>query len=454
MVQGNPADLIRQARRSVSGCKEDEVPCVAHRDRRRSAPSAPVPAEAQESPQKRSFKTRRRVSIRTMPSGMSVKIGEFPEGWKVVEGQWDGKSPSDGWVPIEPRGFVPAEDLEPASPVPLEKKPARAARRTEVPGLALSSGAAKEAPPSRTPLSARAVETTARTPLSSRGRCQSPRFMPCQGRDSPLVPPAPRAARAAPKASPGAAAGGQPRTSPRQATLVASTQRQARSSVGHTCRAPPPSPATGSSPQDASAALALREEHVQLRELNVQLSEKELQKRSELQDLDRVRETLAREVQELERSRKLLHDQHAAEQLELERRQDHMKDKLLRCRDAVAFAVGSIDVLYEEQDRSANGGAALAGSPPPATSPLGAEGPSGVEAARATAVEAGAEVSAVLATLQEEEEDEDPGQENTASINVVEVGLTTGIICAAKKTDEHPTPDPDRTPLSAHNKHL
>lgn len=193
-------------------------------------------------------------------------------------------------------------------------------------------------------------------------------------------------------------------------------------------------------------SLALREEHVQLRELNVQLSEKEIQKRRELQDLDRVRETLAQEVQDLERSRNLLQEKHAAEQLELERRQDTMKDKLLRCRDAVAFAVGSIDMLYSEQDQPD------VVAPPASPLRLEPASPSSVVAAKALAIEAGAEVSAALATLQEEtEEDEDPGQENTASIIAGE-GYTIDSISASKKVDALTTPE--RAPLSARNQHL
>lgn len=104
-----------------------------------------------------------------------------------------------------------------------------------------------------------------------------------------------------------------------------------------------------------AALLALREEHVRLREANVQLREKEMKKRHDLDGLCRAREAAANELAQVR-------EELAAEREELEcSRQQRctMEEKLNRCREVVASAVGSVDRLYglqvdAEEDLSGN----------------------------------------------------------------------------------------------------
>eukprot|EP00440_Ansanella_granifera_P020191 gb/GFBE01021932.1/.p1 GENE.gb/GFBE01021932.1/~~gb/GFBE01021932.1/.p1 ORF type:complete len:359 (+),score=89.13 gb/GFBE01021932.1/:1-1077(+) len=111
----------------------------------------------------------------------------------------------------------------------------------------------------------------------------------------------------------------------------------------------PGSSASCSSPQEASstrsALLALREEHVRLREANVQLREREIKKRHEIDNLCRAREFAAKELAKAK-------EELAAEREEIERSRQQrraLQQKLDRCREAVATAVGSIDCIYSQQ---------------------------------------------------------------------------------------------------------
>merc|ERR1719272_599185 len=59
---------------------------------------------------------------------------------------------------------------------------------------------------------------------------------------------------------------------------------------------------------------------------------------------------MADEVKRLASERLLFQEQKCAEVKELDRQTEGMKEKLAACREAVAFAVGTIDELYEKQD--------------------------------------------------------------------------------------------------------
>jgi hypothetical protein len=175
-----------------------------------------------------------------------------------------------------------------------------------------------------------------------------------------------------------------------------------------------------------NSLLALKEEHLHIRESIVVVREQELEKRRELEELARAREAIAAEVLQLERARKEQQERGHAEQRQLERQSELMKDKLERCRDAVAFAVGSIDEIYGYQEAAptqrrsdvgaceghslrsslANGGDGsshqqnLSGRLSATPGPLKAE----LENAKALAEEAGAEVNEILATWDEDQE--------------------------------------------------
>jgi hypothetical protein len=137
---GNPAHLIRQARKSKVG-EDDMARVVGHRHRRWSAPVngdyANVLTDSATSScdggplQAKAFRTKAKAAIRTLPSAVSLKIGDLPQGWKVAEAQKE--APAGGWIAIEPRGYVLAEELVPASPLrrgePLQPEAALRASR-------------------------------------------------------------------------------------------------------------------------------------------------------------------------------------------------------------------------------------------------------------------------------------------------------------------------------------
>lgn len=162
---------------------------------------------------------------------------------------------------------------------------------------------------------------------------------------------------------------------------------------------------------EAVEVLALKEEHIHLRESNVGLREKELEKRKELEELALAREAIAREVQQLQHSRSTLKIQHDAEQRELEldlkKQEEKMKEKLVRCRDVVAKAVGSIDdlvdksVAYAAQDNTSTRlSIGVLSSHGSADSDFTLANDDLVQA-KAMAAEAGAEVSLLLDTWSE-----------------------------------------------------
>merc|ERR1719198_868257 len=140
-----------------------------------------------------------------------------------------------------------------------------------------------------------------------------------------------------------------------------------------------------------------------------------------------------------------LKEQHGAEQKELERQQDVLKEKLERCRHVVAFAVGSIDELYAQQAQQEEISARMSTS---AISCHGSgEGDSSHMAseelhnAKALAQEAEAEVCDLLNNWDEGVRQETL-KENTDTAPI-----------AAKKIEETVGQGPcsDRTPLRARN---
>merc|ERR1719162_2128419 len=81
-----------------------------------------------------------------------------------------------------------------------------------------------------------------------------------------------------------------------------------------------------SPPREVFEVIHLKEEKVHLRECNVNLREQELAKRRELEDLARTRAAIAAEVKQLERSRVELQEQKNAEQVQLEKQHEIMKE--------------------------------------------------------------------------------------------------------------------------------
>jgi len=390
----NPASLIRQARRSTANLvgREDDINPMAPRYRRASAP--PMCYDEPEDPslggglRGKTFKTKVKATVRTFASAISMKITELPEGWKVVKAQTETACP--GWVAIEPRGYVLEKDLAPASPLPSSR---------EVP-IAELLPAAVEAPRSACRSAPDAPLRSARQSLRSArksdgGYGSSPQQMPPALRGPGAQ--SPRSACTTPKGVLGSQ-GQKPKgsmLSPRPAQVSRHSPRQARAT---------PSP-------EAVEVLALKEEHIHLRESNVGLREKELEKRKELEELGRARETMAREVQQLERSRSTLKIQHDAEerelQLDLKKQEEKMKEKLVRCRDVVAKAVGSIDdlvdksVAYAAQDTTSTRlSIGVLSSQGSADSDFTLANDDLVQA-KAVAAEAGAEVCLLLDTWSE-----------------------------------------------------
>lgn len=175
--------------------------------------------------------------------------------------------------------------------------------------------------------------------------------------------------------------------------------------------------------------LALKEESMHLRESNVGLRERAVEERREVEELAKMREAMADEVKRLASERLEIQEQKCAEVKELERQTEGMKEKLARCRDAVAFAVGSIDELYVKQDnesvRLSTSGHAQGDSP------VAVEDFHDV---KAQLKEADDEVVQLLTTLSEGDVD----QENTSAAQIL-----------TKKAQE-PAPR-ERTPLRACN---
>lgn len=98
-----------------------------------------------------------------------------------------------------------------------------------------------------------------------------------------------------------------------------------------------------------AALLALREEHVRLREANILLREKEMARRQELEQLKMARQAATADLQHIKMS------------LEIEReelqgcrsRRATLRSKLDRAYEAISRAVASVDRLYETGEAGA-----------------------------------------------------------------------------------------------------
>lgn len=187
----------------------------------------------------------------------------------------------------------------------------------------------------------------------------------------------------------------------------------------------------GSPRPEAVEVLQLKEEQVQLRESNVLLEEKGLQKRRELEDLDRAYQAKAAEYRKLTRQSSALKELNERKQEEMHLQEEKMKEKLYTCRSAVARAVGSIDEIYGHQDTSMSSGNGVRSSPGSTGSNAG-----DVYHAKAAAEGAGAEVDAILNTWSEGG-DITRMKENTDALTIL-----------PKKLVEEASV-PDRSPLSA-----
>jgi len=69
----------------------------------------------------RAWVTSRPAAWRTAPSAVSFRLGELPKGHLVAE-VWT-PNPYPGWVAVEPRGYLQADDLVPADPAPCMPMP-------------------------------------------------------------------------------------------------------------------------------------------------------------------------------------------------------------------------------------------------------------------------------------------------------------------------------------------
>lgn len=396
---------------------DEEVRSLAPRNRRASAP--PMCAD-QGSVVGKTFKTTLKATVRTMPSAVSMKISELPEGWKVVAAE--SETPCPGWIALEPRGYVLEKELEPASPRPAPREvlateqveprsvcgqKTRSARHSGASGAATGPLAAAG------PLlrkGSRASVGSSGTPPQNVLPARSATARQCQSPRSGCTSPHPRYQGGAVRAV-------KPMLSPRQGLQARQSPRQCGNSSSASATPSPQAPkswlcasSAKTTTPEALEVLALKEEQVHLRERNVDLAEKEVERRRELEELAVTREAIAREVQQLQRSRSELKEQHDTTQKELEKQEEKMKEKLVRARNVVAKAVGSIDELYAVQDTSArlststslNGSDCIV-----ATDDIHHER----DALKAIAQEAGAEVSLLLDTW-------DPDQENTETATI------------------------------------
>jgi hypothetical protein len=377
--------------------------------------------------QAKAFKTTCKTAIRTLPSALSLKLGDLPQGWKVAESTSSDASTSQGWIAIEPRGYVLAQELVPSSPLrrgepsPADTMPPRTARR--------SICSAEAQSPHDTPVPHSAGRSDGVSPQETGPKWSIKRSSGQQLLRKPVPEPP---TEAAPARS----------THHDEATLrkvVSKSKLTPPKSVAQSPRlSRQQSPSKGLHSKlvqrkvEATSLLALKEEHVQLRESNLGLRERELEKRVEVEELVRAREAIAAEVRQLELSRQQLQEQSDAERQELERQQQVMKDKLVRCRDAVAFAVGSIDELYSQQEAAPHRRSTDSKTCEGERISITGEG---LQNAKALAEEAGDEVCQILESF-----DEDLDQENT------------DVIQSKKVEDSNAqAPAPDRTPLRSCN---
>jgi len=66
---------------------------------------------------RREWVIKKNTAWRSGPSAMGLNIGDVPQGLHVIEAPmthcFPGNEPPEGWIPVEPRGFLAAEDLAP-----------------------------------------------------------------------------------------------------------------------------------------------------------------------------------------------------------------------------------------------------------------------------------------------------------------------------------------------------
>lgn len=232
--------------------------------RRYSAGSTKGTSAASPGPS-RHWLTTKAVAWRTAPSAMGFRIDTLPCGWQVAEAAWP-VEPTEGWLPIQPRGYLQLSDLVPC-----------------VTSTGIDIMAAEE--------------------------------------DEPFV-----------------------------MSAVSTPPSKALASADH-------------SPQDVlpassrAALLALREEHVRLKEVNLLLREKEMKKRRELDELEH---TKRQELGELEHARQTAAVELADVKENLakghedlahcQERCAKLRQKMEHCREAVATAVSSVDHLYSNTE--------------------------------------------------------------------------------------------------------
>jgi len=201
----------------------------------------------------RHWLTTKAVAWRTAPSAMGFRIDTLPCGWQVAEAAWP-VEPTEGWLPIQPRGYLQLSDLVPC-----------------VTSAGKDTMAAEE------------------EPFAMSAACTPPSKALASADNSP------------------------------QDVLPASSR---------------------------AALLALREEHVRLKEVNLVLREKEMKKRRELDELEYARQTAARELADVKEDLAKGHEDVA----HCQERCAKLRQKMELCREAVANAVSSVDHLYSNAE--------------------------------------------------------------------------------------------------------
>lgn len=222
------------------------MPCTTRRCSGGSTKGASAASLGSSPPQ---WLTTKATAWRTAPSAMGFRIDTLPCGWQVSEAARP-VEPTEGWLPIQPRGYLQLSELTPC---------------------VVSGGAmAKDDEPF--------VMSAVSTPPSKGhvGADESP-----------------------------------------QDVLPASSR---------------------------AALLALREEHVRLKEVNLLLREKEMKERQELDELGRARETAVKELADVKEELAKGHEDLA----HCQDRCAQLRHKMEHCREAVATAISSVDQLYAQ----------------------------------------------------------------------------------------------------------
>lgn len=276
----------------------------------------------------REWVTCRPTAWRTQPRGFGFKIDVYPAGWRVVEMVGAPEVP-DGWAAVDPRGFVQRCDLVPcpSHSAAFQHHAGPTATPRVVPPLPMTSSLPRwRGPLAKIP----PYEAARRASLLKRnaGSAAVPSTPPTRANPMPGVPSQPCPPLPSPRPP-----------SPLQDSPWGRLGRCASTSM---CAASP-----GQQVAEAQAALlALREEHVRLREANVSLREKELAKQRDLDILLHTRQALQSDLDSLREALEL-------EEKEFQKQQERHRSKLSRCREAILRAVQSIDRMYEGREKAA-----------------------------------------------------------------------------------------------------